>query len=140
MSGLLFRSVRPRDEAAELSWWSSCPSAQDGLLAVGTERGILSIYALSVEDGSGPMLVAKVERSTGGIHSLAFLADGRLVVAGQDGMPWIAGRDLYTLEDGRTTWGVSEELAGWEDPVVAVRVNDRGDIWIASAKEGIARY
>lgn len=112
---------------------------QGGLLAVGTERGILSLYSLAASDTS-PTLMAKVQRSTGGINSLAFLPDGRLVVGGEDSMPWIAGADLHTLEDGAKTWGVSEELAGWEDPIVAVRTTEKGEIWVASAKEGVARY
>lgn len=92
-----------------------------------------------------PTVVAKVQRSTGGIHSVAFLLDGRLVVGGEDGMPWIAGPGLQSLDDdgngdGRSTWGVSEELAGWEDAIVDVATTPAGDIWVASAKEGIARY
>ncbi|KAL7418002.1 WD40-repeat-containing domain protein [Mrakia frigida] len=115
------------------------------LLATATDTGILSIYTLpSSTSSSPPTLLAKLRRSPGAINSLAFLPDGRLLVGGEDGMPWIAAADLQTLpeaEGGGLTWGVSEELAGWEDPIVCVRVGTKGgEVWVGSGKEGVGRY
>lgn len=61
-------------------------------------------------------------------------------------MPWIAASDIHQQsieEGGEVTWGVSEELAGWEDPIVCVRVGEgkkEGEVWIGSGKEGVGRY
>lgn len=52
-------------------------------------------------------------------------------------MPWVCGK---TSED-ETSWGVVEELAGWEESIECVRVGGikGNEIWVGG-KDGVGRY
>ncbi|KAE9392828.1 WD40 repeat-like protein [Gymnopus androsaceus JB14] len=121
---------------------SSFPTAAEKFIAVGSTKGVISVYNASTY---APVL--HFRRSEASIETLAFASlpgDSPrlgLVIATADGLPWVA--ELHTLPQEKAT--VYAELAGGDvDPVRAVSVhtmsNSEVEVWTASDDGIVRRY